>query len=93
MVKREAVAIQPLAIVDHILIVDEQQLQQIVGSPEAVGGSRQCSLEDVRSALATVGEFTSKAGGSASNTCRGLAAGFGVDCHLVGARCAPAILA
>ncbi|KAL0055474.1 hypothetical protein WJX82_000862 [Trebouxia sp. C0006] len=36
--------------------------------------------------LAQIGEFHSKAGGSNANTIRGLAAGFGVQCELVGAR-------
>ena len=81
----EVLALQPIAIVDHVCqIQSEASLRALVGG-EAIGGSHRISQEEVSALLSEVGEFTSKAGGSAANTTRGLA-GLGVKAALVGAR-------
>lgn len=51
--------------------------------PPQLAGSRRCSMDALQSILASVGEFHSKAGGSASNVGRALATGFGVQVQLV----------
>ncbi|CAL8468805.1 g8346 [Coccomyxa elongata] len=81
----EFVALQPVAIVDHVCSVDEDTLKSIVGADE-IGGSRRVEQEEIQQLLAAVGDFTTKAGGSAANTTKGLASGWGVQCQLVGAR-------
>ncbi|KAL3140309.1 hypothetical protein ABBQ38_004574 [Trebouxia sp. C0009 RCD-2024] len=81
----EVIALQPVAVVDHLCSVTEEQLRAVLAQ-EQIGGSRRISQQQVQDMLAHVGEFHSKAGGSNANTIRGLAAGFGVHCELVGAR-------
>eukprot|EP00803_Ostreobium_quekettii_P005356 evm.model.scf_604.4 EVM.evm.TU.scf_604.4 scf_604:38992-47721(+) len=81
----EIVVVQSLAMIDHVCKVGDAELDALLRGTEA-GGSRPVPVEELRQILAQVGEFHSKAGGSAANTARGLAAGFGVRCHLVGAR-------
>lgn len=80
----EFVALQPVAVVDNLCAVDEATLKSVLQGE--VGGSSRVGKEEVMRLLAMVGEFHSKAGGSAANTMRGLAAGFGVRCGIVGAR-------
>ncbi|KAK9805408.1 hypothetical protein WJX73_002177 [Symbiochloris irregularis] len=83
----EIIALQAVAVVDHVCAVSQAQLEEAVGGDKAeIGGSRRVDLETVSRILASVGEFHFKAGGSAANTLRGLAAGFRVNCALVGAR-------
>lgn len=81
----EVIALQPLAVVDHLCSVTEDTLKSVLAQEE-IGGSRRISQQQVQDMLAQIGEFHSKAGGSNANTIRGLAAGFGVQCELVGAR-------
>ncbi|GLI60600.1 hypothetical protein VaNZ11_002773 [Volvox africanus] len=76
--------LQVSALVDHVAVVERSLLRQLVG--DEVAGSKRCSLEELRQILATVGEFQSKAGGSASNVGRALAAGFGTPVQVVGTR-------
>jgi hypothetical protein len=94
----EFVALQPVAIVDHVCSVDEDTLRSIVDTDE-IGGSRRVEQEDIQQLLgslgshqiipalsrfacactclmsiyhaAAVGDFTTKAGGSAANTTKG----------------------
>ena len=66
----EVVALQPLAVVDHLCSVTEEQLKTVLAQ-EQIGGSRRISQQQVQDMLAHVGEFHSKAGGSNANTIRG----------------------
>jgi sugar/nucleoside kinase (ribokinase family) len=72
-----------VAIVDHVCTVDDGTLRQLV--LDEVGGSHRVQLEEVQRTLTHIGEFKSTAGGSASNTTRGLA-GLGIRAKLIGAR-------
>ncbi|KAG2496091.1 hypothetical protein HYH03_005694 [Edaphochlamys debaryana] len=76
--------LQVSALVDHVASVQRATLEKLVG-PETAG-SRRCTLPELQAILAAVGEFNSKAGGSASNVARALATGFGVNVQLVGTR-------
>ena len=66
----EVIALQPLAVVDHLCSVTEDQLKAVLAQ-EKIGGSRRISQQQVQDMLAHVGEFHSKAGGSNANTIRG----------------------
>ena len=66
----EVVALQPLAVVDHLCSVTEDQLKAVLAQEE-IGGSRRISQQQVQDMLAQIGEFHSKAGGSNANTIRG----------------------
>lgn len=66
----EVVALQPLAVVDHLCNVTEDQLKSVL-EQEEIGGSRRISQQQVQDMLAQIGEFHSKAGGSNANTIRG----------------------
>lgn len=66
----EVIALQPLAVVDHLCSVTENQLKAVLAQ-EQIGGSRRISQQQVQDMLAHVGEFHSKAGGSNANTIRG----------------------
>ena len=66
----EIIALQPLAVVDHLCSVTEQTLRLVI-QEEGVGGSRRISQQQVQDMLAHIGEFHSKAGGSNANTIRG----------------------
>lgn len=79
----EVVSLQPVSIVDHVLKCDAETLKTLI--LDEPGGSHRVSLEEIQRILASVGEYLSKAGGSASNVMRGVA-GFGVGAKLVGAR-------
>lgn len=46
----EFVALQPVAIVDHVCSVDEDTLKSVVGADE-VGGSRRVQQEDIQQLL------------------------------------------
>eukprot|EP00854_Cymbomonas_tetramitiformis_P029311 gene29311-36484_t len=78
----EVVAVQPVGIMDHVSLVDAEFLKNIKGD---IGGSARIDASEVKELLSSVDEFSSKAGGSASNTARGLADGFDVRCSIVGA--------
>jgi hypothetical protein len=76
----EVVALQSSAIVDHVCTIQEDVLTSLI--PDEVGGSHRVEMGDIQTMLANVGEYYSKAGGSAANTVRGLA-GFGIKALLV----------
>ena len=79
----EVVSLQPVSIVDHVLKCDAETLKALI--QDEPGGSHRVSLDEIQRILSTVGEYLSKAGGSASNVMRGVA-GFGVGAKLCGAR-------
>ncbi|KAK4390700.1 5-dehydro-2-deoxygluconokinase [Sesamum angolense] len=85
--------LQPSALVDHVATVDLSLLSRIPGEP---GGSFPVAVEELKFVLGEVNahivaspETTSSlktiAGGSVANTIRGLAAGFGITCGIIGA--------
>ncbi|KAL9672858.1 hypothetical protein QQ045_029111 [Rhodiola kirilowii] len=87
------VGLQPSALVDHIARVDFSLLSQIPGDP---GGSFPVKIEELDQLLETVKTHILSspdelplvrtiAGGSVANTLRGLTAGFGVTCGIIGA--------
>ena len=76
----EVVALQPLAVVDHLCSVNEDMLKSVLAQEE-IGGSRRISQQQVQDMLAQIGEFHSKAGGSNANTIRGQPAD--AHCHLL----------
>lgn len=81
----EVVGLQPVALVDHVALVDWKLLESIPGER---GGSIRVSPEELQDILSCVkdggGGFRTLAGGSVTNCIRGLA-GLGVRCSLVGA--------
>ena len=76
------IALQPVAIIDHSCKVDDHLLRAVGGE---VGGSTRVDSDQLQRLLMSVGEFTTKAGGSAANTARGLSRGFDVRVGLIGA--------
>lgn len=85
--------LQPAALVDHVARVDSTLLSQIPGEP---GGSFPVAVEELKHILSEVNTHILSspsdlsptktiAGGSVANTIRGLAAGFGVSCGIIGA--------
>lgn len=85
--------LQPSALVDHVARVDLSFLYQIHGE---AGGSFPVADEELRMILSEVNahilasldnasSLKTIAGGSVANTIRGLAAGFGVTCGIIGA--------
>eukprot|EP01018_Ginkgo_biloba_P008583 Gb_26465 [translate_table: standard] len=89
----KVVGLQPVALVDHVARVDWTLLDAIPGER---GGSQRVSIEELEHILAEVNThilpspeklspIRTMAGGSVANTIRGLAAGFGISCAIVGA--------
>ncbi|GLJ19186.1 hypothetical protein SUGI_0344560 [Cryptomeria japonica] len=85
--------LQPVALVDHVARVDWTLLDSIPGER---GGSQRVTVEELEHILAEVSmhmlpysenisPIRTIAGGSVANTIRGLAAGFGISCAIVGA--------
>ncbi|XAR61742.1 6-phosphofructokinase [Bertholletia excelsa] len=85
--------LQPSAFVDHVAKVDLSLLSQIPGEH---GGSFPVEVEEIEHILSELeNHFLSSpndtssmktiAGGSVTNTIRGLAAGFGISCGIIGA--------
>lgn len=77
----EVVLLQPVALVDHLCAVDEATAHELANGQ--LGGSSRCTTEQLQQLLLQVGEFSCRAGGSASNVARGLASGFGVAAAVV----------
>nr|GMD14028.1 uncharacterized sugar kinase slr0537-like [Ipomoea batatas] len=84
---------QPAALVDHVARVDLGLLSQIPGE---CGGSFPVATEELKHILDKVNAYIlpttenpsplkTIAGGSVANTIRGLAAGFGIQCGIIGA--------
>jgi|ERR1712091_52180 len=78
------VALQPVAVIDHVVRARPQAIGGL-GIEGDLGGSKRVSARAVQELLVQAGGFTTKAGGSAANTCRSLAQGFQVPTALVGA--------
>eukprot|EP00798_Chlamydomonas_sp_ICE-L_P014500 gene14500-20527_t len=78
----EVVIFQPFAIVDHVCVLDDDEIAEIVGGKEYMGGSDQCGSGEVSRLLAQVSDFYTSAGGSSANVARSLAAGFQVNVDL-----------
>ncbi|CAH9091551.1 unnamed protein product [Cuscuta europaea] len=87
------VGLQPSALVDHIATVDLSLLSLIPGE---IGGSFPVETEELKHILNKINAYIlptpenmsplkTIAGGSVANTIRGLAAGFGVHCGIIGA--------
>lgn len=87
------VGLLPAALVDHIARVDSSILSIIPGEP---GGSFPVAAEELKHILKEVdthilssandlSPIKTIAGGSVTNTIRGLAAGFGISCGVIGA--------
>ncbi|XP_047976453.1 uncharacterized sugar kinase slr0537 [Salvia hispanica] len=85
--------LQPSALVDHVATVDSSLLSRIPGEP---GGSFPVAAEELKFVLSEVNShfdaspekgasLKTIAGGSVANTIRGLAAGFGITCGIIGA--------
>lgn len=85
--------LQPSALVDHVARVDCSLLSRIPGES---GGSFPVAAEELKFVLSEVHNYfvaspengsslKTIAGGSVANTIRGLAAGFGISCGLIGA--------
>ncbi|KAK1325145.1 hypothetical protein QJS10_CPA01g01198 [Acorus calamus] len=85
--------LQPSALVDHVARVDWSLLDRIPGE---IGGSQQVAIKDLEHILSEVNThilplvddispIRTIAGGSIANTVRGLTAGFGLLCGIIGA--------
>ncbi|KAA0065219.1 putative sugar kinase [Cucumis melo var. makuwa] len=86
--------LQPAALIDHVSRVDSSLLDRIPGDR---GGSMPVGMEELESILREVKSYILSspddlttpvktiAGGSVANTIRGLSAGFGVSCGIIGA--------
>ncbi|KAL1539535.1 hypothetical protein AAHA92_24002 [Salvia divinorum] len=85
--------LQPSALVDHVARVDCSLLSRIPGE---AGGSFPVGAEELKFVLSEVNKhfvaspengssLKTIAGGSVANTIRGLAAGFGITCGIIGA--------
>ena len=88
----EVMALQPVAVVDHLGAVSSDFLRRNVaigghslGGSERVDPSTLASLLSKLEASGTELSVVTKAGGSAANTARGLSRGFGVKAGLLGA--------
>ncbi|KAG7029397.1 ydjH, partial [Cucurbita argyrosperma subsp. argyrosperma] len=85
--------LQPAALIDHVARVDSSLLDRIPGDR---GGSMPVGMEELENILSEVKSYIRSspddltpvktiAGGSVANTIRGLSAGFGVSCGIIGA--------
>ncbi|KAK1302236.1 hypothetical protein QJS10_CPB12g00028 [Acorus calamus] len=85
--------LQPSALVDHVARVDWSLLHR---TPGEIGGSQQVAIKDLEHILSEVNThilplvddispIRTIAGGSIANTVRGLTAGFGLSCGIIGA--------
>ncbi|GER26545.1 pfkB-like carbohydrate kinase family protein [Striga asiatica] len=87
------VGLQPSALVDHVARVDWPLLSRIPGEP---GGSFPVATDELKFILSELhahindspdntSPLKTIAGGSVANTIRGLSAGFGITCGIIGA--------
>ena len=81
----EVIALETLAVIDHSCKVPDHFFKAGPGFKGEVGGSIRVDEETLQTMLVNVGEFSTKAGGSAANTARGLAAGFDIQTSLISA--------
>ena len=81
----EVIALETLAVIDHSCKVPDHFFKAGPGFKGEVGGSIRVDEETLQTMLVNVGEFSTKAGGSAANTARGLAAGFDIRTSLISA--------
>lgn len=80
----DVVTCQPVSIIDHVCPVKLNTILEIIQGEEP-GGSRKVVEDEIQHILSAVGEYYSKAGGSASNLLRSLHR-LGSSCKVIGAR-------
>lgn len=83
----DIVTFQPVGIVDHIIVVEDETAMKRMLDEDEIGGSHPISAKKMESILSEeVGSIESKPGGSASNMLRNLAqlGGGGTRCRIVG---------
>jgi hypothetical protein len=80
----EVIALETLAVIDHSCKVPDHFFKAGPFKGE-LGGSIRVDDDELQTMLVNVGEFSTKAGGSAANTARGLAAGFDIRTSLISA--------
>ncbi len=83
----DIVTVQPVGIVDHIIVVDDEETMRDMVSGDELGGSHPISSEEMEVLLSQcVGKIESKPGGSASNVIRNMARLGRTQCRIVGGR-------
>jgi hypothetical protein len=65
----EVVLLQAVAIVDHVCVSEDAASLRALVDGE-IGGSQRVDMAEIQRLLSNVGEYLSKAGGSAANTAR-----------------------
>jgi hypothetical protein len=80
----EVIALETLAVIDHSCKVPDHFFKAGPFKGE-LGGSIRVDDDELQTMLVNVGEFSTKAGGSAANTARGLSAGFDIRTSLISA--------
>lgn len=78
-------AIQPSGFVDLYVHLPVDQLRSLLAADQELCGSHRVTAEELDRLLAAAPPSYTAAGGSAANTLRGLAMGFGLDVGVVGA--------
>lgn len=83
----DIVTVQPVGIVDHIIVVDDEETMRAMVSGDEIGGSHPISSDEMELLLSQcVGRIQSKPGGSASNVIRNMARLGRTHCRIVGGR-------
>lgn len=83
----DILTIQPVGIVDHIIVVDDEESMREMLSGDEIGGSHPISSDEMELLLSQgVGRIQSKPGGSAANVIRNLARLGGIRCRIIGGR-------
>jgi len=81
------VTVQPVGIVDHIIVVDDEETMREMVCGDEIGGSHPISSDEMELLLSQYeGRIESKPGGSASNVIRNLARLGQTKCRIIGAR-------
>ncbi len=80
----DVVALQPEGIVDHVCVCNEHDYYLHVEDQGKM--AKRCAMPEVQAVLTRLGEFITKAGGSAANTAKALSFGFGRRVALVSHR-------